>query len=277
VNPWDYTAIEKIPANANVLLVGMGLSMIDAVLTLYHHHHQGKIYAISRHGLLPQPHADVSVQYIVEQDTLPHDLRGLTRYLRHKSEHHAHHGGDWRSVINAMRAHLPNIWGKASLSDKKRFIRHVMPYWNSHRHRVHNKLTAVLAELTSKEQLTLLAGRVLTVEKGHARMRLRGTHQEVNYPIQYIVNCMGPGMNGLATHQPLVKALIKQSVATLDALELGFATMPSGELLSATGAGSSTFYALGPAARGVSWEATAVPEIRKQSYHLAKAILTQEE
>ena len=40
------------------LLVGTGLSMIDTVLTLHHQGHAGKIYAVSRHGLLPLSHSE---------------------------------------------------------------------------------------------------------------------------------------------------------------------------------------------------------------------------
>jgi len=46
---WQYTALENIPAHDPVVIVGTGLSMIDAVLTLYHQQHQGTIVAISRH------------------------------------------------------------------------------------------------------------------------------------------------------------------------------------------------------------------------------------
>ena len=50
-NPWDYAAVAAIPAASNVLIVGSGLSMIDAVLTLHHQQHRGNIYVVSRHGL----------------------------------------------------------------------------------------------------------------------------------------------------------------------------------------------------------------------------------
>lgn len=273
VNPWDYTAVKKIDKKESVLIVGTGLSMIDAVLTLHQQHHQGKIIAVSRHGLLPLPHSDTSVKYTVEAHNIPYELRALTKHLRAKSKRYIEEGGDWRSVINAMRDYLPKIWEQTSLPDKKRFLRHVMPYWNIHRHRVNNKVAELFAELSSSGQLSILAGRILEVENGQAAILLRQSKEISKINADWLINCMGPALNAGSTEQPLVNSLLKRGAVCLDPLQLGLVIDSAGALQSETGQASSLLYALGPPVKGAFWECTAVPEIRKHSLHLAKNLL----
>src|SRR5579885_505559 len=271
-NPWDFTAPEEIAANDPVLIIGTGLSMIDAVLTLYHQKHKGKIFALSRHGLLPLPHVDTKVKLVslVGKD-FTGTLRRLARHVRSESLQQVNAGGDWRSVINAVRPHVPAIWEKSSLTDRKRFLRHLLPYWNIHRHRVHNKIAATLTQLTAR-QLQILAGRVLEVDGGRAKIKLRHADKIMQLNVKWVINCMGPALK-MSDTQQCVKTLLQQGYATLDPLKLGFATAPTGALLEASGNISSRFYSLGPPTKGMVWECGAVPEIRRQCEVLARHLL----
>lgn len=273
-NPWDYTAPQQIAKDDPVLIVGTGLSMIDAVLTLTHQHHTGKIYAVSRHGLLPLPHADLKVPFFSMREHLPHSLRLLTKYVRTQSQCHIEAGGDWRSVINAVRTYVPSLWAEASVVEKKRFLRHLLPYWNIHRHRVHAKVAELLNHLAAEQQLTVMSGRLLAVEAERAHIQLRHTHERVALNIKWLINCMGPPLTINAAHQPLVQALIKRGMATLDTLNLGFDTSAVGELKIQSGESSSRFYLLGPYRKGAALETVAVPEIRQQCDLLAKHIVS---
>jgi len=61
-NPWNEEAKAAVRGAAasggDVLLVGTGLTMIDAVLSLDAAGHQGRIVALSRRGQIPKAHAD---------------------------------------------------------------------------------------------------------------------------------------------------------------------------------------------------------------------------
>ncbi len=58
-NAWNLDWIEKFPTYVpRVLLIGSGLTMIDIALAIADQRPDTRMIAISRHGLLPQPHDD---------------------------------------------------------------------------------------------------------------------------------------------------------------------------------------------------------------------------
>lgn len=273
INPWDYKAPLQIAKDDPVFIIGTGLSMIDIVLTLHDQKHQGKIYALSRHGLLPLPHADNKPPILLMKEDLSQNLNQLIKQIRITTKDYIKSGGDWRSVINALRQYVPTMWSHAHLADKKRFLRHVLPYWNIHRHRVHHKIADLLAEKFAKKQFNLLSGRVIEVKNELATIKIRNTHEITQIETKWLINCMGPSLNTTSISQPLIASLIKRGIACVDSLNLGLMTSSTGALQAASGNISSTFYTLGPLRKGMIWESGAVPEIRKQSLDLAKHLL----
>ncbi|MFZ2315972.1 MAG: FAD/NAD(P)-binding protein [Gammaproteobacteria bacterium] len=273
-DPWNYAAIQAIPKDDAVAIIGTGLSMIDATLLLHHQQHLGPIYAISRHGLLPLPHTDThdQVPYVVPMQQLPTNIRQLAKWLRKEIRQHEKQGGDWRSVITAVRVHIPSIWKAASLTDRKRFLRHVLPYWNVHRHRVHPAIAELLANLSAKKQLKILAGRVIGTDHTGIIIQPRHDHRTQHLSVKWLINCMGPSLNIASVKQPLIVSILESKQAILDPLNLGFAVTTTGALQTENGP-STLLYTLGPPAKSATWECNAVPEIRKQIAELVSHII----
>lgn len=270
-NPWDYTSLNNIPADEPVMIIGTGLSMVDAVLTLHHQKHRGKIIAISRRGLLPLPHTEQCAAIKFDAATLPTDVRSMMKVLRAEAKKITEKGGDWRGMISGLRPQLPEIWQRTSETCRKRFLRHVLPYWNIHRHRVHVKLYDLLMSMCAQGQLEVLAGRVLSAQDGQVRVRLRQLRVERDIPVQHIVNCMGSSFE--PSEQPLLQSLLQRQMAKLDNLQLGVEVMPDFALKAPAGESSAACYVIGPPMRGEVWECIAVPEIRKQCKSLAQTLL----
>jgi uncharacterized NAD(P)/FAD-binding protein YdhS len=59
----------------------------------------------------------------------------LLRTLRLEIKHCEAAGGDWRSVIDGLRPQVQALWQALPLQEKRRFLRHLRPYWEVHRHR----------------------------------------------------------------------------------------------------------------------------------------------
>ncbi len=272
-NPWDYTALKDIPKEAPVMIVGTGLSMIDAVLTLHHQQHRGKIYALSRRGLLPLPHTETCHTATLNIANLPRDVKGLMKALRAEADRMIEAGEDWRAIMQQMRCNLQDIWVQMDERNKKRFMRHVLSYWNIHRHRVHEKLSALLTRLQQEGQLEVMSGRLAGVSEQGVTARLRHQHQPTVFPVTHIINCMGSSNNISATEQPMLAALMQRGNVCHDDLKLGLLTNRKYELITAQGHVLPACYTLGPPMRGVIWECIAVPEIRQQCKELAQLLL----
>ena len=264
---WDYTAPANIPSHDPVLIVGTGLSMIDTVLTLHHHGHQGPIYAVSRHGFLPLQHVDSSPAFQLQHENLSPTLSTLSRYISRQSRLLQKQGGDWRSVMNAVRPHVVALWQRINAQDKKRFVRHVLPYWNIHRHRVHRAIADLLTKLSDAQQLQIIAGRVTSATHNEVQIKPRGKNKTISLSASWLINCMGPSMH--AAPQPLLAALLKRGLASIDASNLGLAMDGQGRLIDEKRQVSSLLFAIGPLRRAAEWETSAVPEIRKQCFDLA--------
>lgn len=270
-NPWDYTAPQHIPTDESVLIVGTGLSMIDTILTLYNQNHRGKIYAVSRHGLLPLPHSAPAPIVRLQPFSLSTQLSKVYRQIREQAGAYLEAGHDWRQLMQVLREHVPSVWQQLSLADKKRFLRHVLPYWNIHRHRVHPQLDALLKKLMTLKQLQIIAGNVLAASDANVRIRERSTQQEIILPLNWLINCLGPSLN--LKNQQCLASLITSGDAQLDALQLGIVCNEAGALISKTKHISTTYYILGAYRKGGSWETNAVPEIRQQVHTLAHELL----
>lgn len=276
-NPWDFSAPTQIPTDDTVLIIGTGLSMIDVMLTLRNQNHRGKIYALSRHGLLPLPHTENHIADFDLAITMHETIAALTKKIRTLAKTHRQAGGDWRSIVQALRPLIPSIWSQATIQDKKRFIRHVLPYWSVHRHRVHQKLAAMLQEMMTQGQLEIIAGRVLEIDNGIAKIKLRHVDGVRNLPTQWVINCMGPSQMLSGKQQPLIAALERRGLVSFDELNLGFSISPSGNIIEKSGKPSPFLYALGPPTKGMAWETIAVPEIRKQCLTIARHINSNKE
>lgn len=272
LSPWDFTAPSQFKKDAAVLIIGTGLSMIDCILTLHRHGHHGPITALSRHGLVPLRHTDLHLS-AVELPELPTEMRPLLSLLRDFIQAHEEQAGDWRNVVHALRLRLIELWQSMPQLEKRRFLRHVLPYWNIHRHRVHDDIADVLDALIRNQQLTILAARIIRVNLHDAEIRLRHHSGTKTIPCDYVINCMGPAASLKSINDPLLKNLFDQGLATLDELAMHLALSGIGELQSAQGLYSTQLYAIGPLTKGRYWAVNSVPEIRQQCEDLAGVLL----
>ena len=105
---------------------------------------------------------------------------------------------DWRAIVDALRPVTSRIWSRLSLAEKRRFLRHLRPYWDVHRHRMAPSAAEKIAQLEAEGRLRIDAGRLRSVdmqgELAVARYRLRGERRDRELRVARIVNCTGPAM-----------------------------------------------------------------------------------
>ncbi len=270
-DPLDAAAVDSLPADAPVAVVGTGLTLVDLLVRLDARGHGGVVRAVSRHGLLPLAHPDAPRHV----DAAPwwvllRTARGLAGAVRRLAELHPHEDGT-RSV-EALRGVTDALWAELPLSERGRFLRHLLPLWNVHRHRMPPEAAGVVARWRRDGRLRILAGRAVEVVLGSAGaphrllVRPRGEERVVSLEAATLFDATGPG-DPLGT--PFARALLARGLAAPHPTGLGLDVEPTGLVLSATSAATGLIGALGPVARGRAYESTAMREIRAQAARLA--------
>jgi uncharacterized NAD(P)/FAD-binding protein YdhS len=272
-DPWAADALAGLDSRAAVLLVGTGLTMVDAVISLLDRGHVGPIHALSRRGLMPRRHAPVAAGATREPIPYPTGVRALARFLRAESRRAMDSGGSWHSVVDELRPFTVDVWQAMPIDDKRRFLRHLRPWWDVHRHRMAATVAERIDAALASGQLRVQAGRIRSYSVDGASVRAdympRGAAEPASLTVSRVVNCAGPGADYGRISHPLVRTLLDDGTVRPDALCLGLDVTAACALLNHAGDVSRRLFAVGPVTKGRFWEMTAVPDIRRQCELLA--------
>ncbi|MFC5371827.1 FAD/NAD(P)-binding protein [Brevundimonas faecalis] len=259
-NPWTPDALTPIQSDDDVLILGAGLTMVDVLLTLSSQGWRGRATAVSRRGLLPRahgPHHDAPIDLPPEALNGPLSVRLAT--ARRLAQTHG-----WRRVMEGYRPITLDLWGAATQAERGRFLRHLRPWWDVHRHRLAPEIAAELDQLIKEDRLTVHAGRIrkVTPSADSVAVHLTANNADQTLSAPWLIDCTGPGHDAAST--PLTAALIAEGRARLDPLKLGLDLDQTGRVRRADGTPDPDLYVLGPPARAAFWETIAVPDIRQR-------------
>lgn len=269
-DPWGASVPEGLGPNDTVLIIGTGLTMVDVALMLDARDFRGKIVALSRRGLLPRPHAaGTDFARIAERPATV--ASQLLHSVRERGE-----AIGWRNAVDELRPFTQGMWGNASDAERARFLRHLRPWWDVHRHRLAPEVYARLSAMLERGQLEVIAGKTLgfTEKPGgiEVTLRRRGKGESETMTVQRIVNCTGPLGDLNRTEEPLLQKLAACGMIRPDAAHLGIDVDNQGQTINASGKPNGNLYALGPMTRGAFWEIVAVPDIRTQTWSVARRL-----
>ncbi|HEY1091735.1 MAG TPA: FAD/NAD(P)-binding protein [Burkholderiaceae bacterium] len=274
-DPWQPGATQGLSPDAPVALIGTGLTMLDQLLSLDAAGHRGQVLAISRRGLLPQPHR--SNELPPPGWAPPRDWPGkpalgvaeLTRQVRASVANAVSEGHDWRDVWVALRSRTATLWQGLTPVQRAQFLRHLQPFWDVHRHRAAPTALELLVRLRAEGRLRVVAGRLLKCDADsgavHLRWQPRNGGEAQSFEAARVFNCTGPSSRIDRDRAPLFAALQDAGRLRVCELGLGVHTDASYRLLDATGAPQAGLYYVGPMLKSQHWEATAVPELRRHA------------
>jgi uncharacterized NAD(P)/FAD-binding protein YdhS len=226
---------------------------------------------------MPLAHGPSDAGYVLTGlDESPVTAPGLLRRLRSYAAAEEALGGTWRSVADAVRPLVPRLWSALSTKERERFLRHLHPYWEIHRHRMAPAIALHVEAMRSEGRLRVLAGRAVSIsahEGGFTvEVRPRGASETSTLHAGWIVNTTGPTLRYAEDPTVLEGRLFESGVARPGPLGFGLDAKPGGAILDALGAAHGDLFTLGPPLRGLLWETTAIPEIRLQAADLARSL-----
>jgi len=268
-NPWNEEAKaavrEAAASGGDVLLIGTGLTMIDAVLSLSAAGHQGRIVALSRRGQIPKAHANFVAAPVAEGDVPKGDVLALWRWLRRRSGE-----AGWRAAVDSLRPHSQALWQGLDAGQQRRFLRHARPWWDAHRHRIAPEVARQIADLVGEGRLEIVAGRIGDIQPIDGGLEVeikRRGRSAKSRRFAFAFNCTGPLGAILHTRNPILRQMLDDGLLQPDHLGIGVEVDQCSRA-----AGAEHLWALGPLTKGRYWEIVAVPDIREQAAAVAEDI-----
>jgi uncharacterized NAD(P)/FAD-binding protein YdhS len=265
---WEPGATAPANPNESVLLIGTGLTAVDAVLALRYNRHRGPIVMVSRRGLLPKVHR------IFDCATLPCEPAAsaveLLRNMRASVVDAEALYDNWRVAVDGIREQTNDIWDAMPLKEQRRFLRHLRAHWDVHRHRMAPEIGAKVKALQDSGALQVMAGRVGRIAASPISVTPRGGRQERALEVGRVVNCTGAEPRLSKLPNPLIQSMLQAGVMREHPLRTGVLVTREGALIDAHGKVSDRVFAMGPLRIGTLIESVAMPEIRKQAREVAE-------
>lgn len=259
-----------------VLIVGSGLTAIDALCRLSALGHTGTVSLLSRTGLMPRPHAtsgfapfgDFSSTDLTSARKLLSKVRATIRDAQAQ-------GIPWQSVFDALRQHAPSLWQALPMRQRQKFLRRLRRWYDVHRYRMPPQGAAVLELGIDTGRVRLETGDLVSITEDkqglHARLKTRERRTE--FRCRHILLATGPDFRDYAAHQRFLLGMHRDGYIQSDPLGLGLACDIAGRALTVAGTPNSTLFVGGPPARPAFGELTGVPEIAAQAASLVDRII----
>lgn len=275
-NPWEPGAFDVASPEAEVLVVGSGLTAIDVVQGLRRAGHRGIVHMVSRNGRLPLAHAapgEAPIQLPLER--FAGSPARVLRALREVARARTLEGGSWQVGLDAIRPHVTAIWRAWTVLERRRFLRLVRPLWEIHRHRAPAAILQDMSAQMRSGTLTLDRADLVAMHPGpggtvDAHVR-RADGRVLVHRVAKVFNCIGPGMSVRETVDPMIGSMLRSGLAVADEVGLGLRTDAEGHVIDSDGGPNQRVLLVGALRRGELWESTAVPELRAQAAAAAGA------
>ena len=270
---WDYDGVRVLAGDDDLAIIGSGLSMADSVVALAAAGHRGRIFVLSRHALLPLPHAHGAAVSFDPQPLLAMSLRQRVRELRRQARAAVAQGIPWQSVMDRIRPMGQALWLSLGEGDQRRFLRHVVRYWDVHRHRIAESVHAQVAELERCGQLQRHRARLDAVLVQETGLQLHGRSPDNGLPpltVAAVINATGVETRALSMRNPLIRQLLADGHARPGPHGLGLdTTVEEGGLIDGHGQPQPAIRVVGSLRIGTLWESLAIPELRVQAQQVA--------
>lgn len=270
-NPWEAQIAQKIGPRDRVLMIGTALSTADCIATLDAAGHAGDILAISRRGLVSRERRLTANEPFGDFTAAPsRSCVALLRTVRAALLE----APCWEVVIETLRNQGQAIWAALPTPEKRRFLRHLRPYWDVHRYQLAPQLGAVMARRAKAGTLQIRAARILAAgregEKFRVTLQCRGRAEAEDFDA--IINCTGPDHARVTETNPALASLRAAGLIAPDVFGLGLETDAQSHALDVAGQRVEHLFIAGPLARATFGELMGLPQVTEQAAAVGRYI-----
>ena len=252
-NPWRNWEDKLPPPDKDVMLIGSGLTMVDVFLTLQERNWRGKIWAVSRHGLMPLSHfKGFDYPDPLADEPEPVSLRHMVAIFQRHLREIRKRGQNPALLVDKLRPYTQRLWKNFSLFEKRQFNRHFRTPWNVTRHRIAPEIHQKLSEAIAQGQLEVIAGRLRDCKESSTALTLNvdGRHGSRQIEAAALINCTGPQECYIASKTPLFTNLVARGLIQPDDMRMGIKAAPTFAVLDAQDRESNIIFALGSLLKG---------------------------
>jgi uncharacterized NAD(P)/FAD-binding protein YdhS len=275
--PWvDWE--DRLPdRRENVVLLGTGLTTVDAFLTLCTRDWQGTIFAVSRNGLLPQSHfRGIEYPDFPPVDPTKLGLGGIVDLVEEHCERLRGLGANPAIVVDKLRPYTQRIWQGFTRDEKQEFCRRYASRWNVTRHRIAQEIHQRLSAAVTSGRLQIVKGKIASLEAAGDRVRVTVEDTggvRVQLEGGMVINCTGPNTGFSGSAPLLFQNLLAKEMIAVDDMDMGIRVDANLAVIGRNGTPSPLLMAMGPLIKGTLWETTAVPELRGQALRIAQSLV----
>ncbi len=252
----------------HLLIVGSGLSLVDAVQLAMSQGFAGTFHVVSRHGLLPHAHGASHHPDVPVFNTEAKKASAILHEIRQYIERNEKSGIAWQCSVNQLREQNNALWSALTPSVRNR-LKKALPWWNSVRHRIPASTKAMLDNLQVQGRLCIHRATVNAIQITHngfilSLAALRSKNITLEIIADKAIMCTGYGSGFLVVQDACAHLLDNANALTATVIGNKHYRISSGHEI----------YGIRPALGGVLFETTAIHEIREQAVCIAKAIFT---
>ncbi len=279
-NPWQPWSCESQNHGGDAVLVGSGLTMIDAFLTLKQQGWKGRIFSLSRNGLIPHAHfKGIEYHEFPPEDVATYSLEKLVALMEQHCASLRKAGNNPAIVVDKLRPYSQRIWDHFTLLEKQEVSKRYRSVWGVYRHRIAESIHRQLMDGIQQQTLHVLKGRIKTLHSTGERLSVdyedATSHKTEALDAALLINCTGPRESYSRGHAALFKNLLEKELIQIDELDMGIRVDRDFTVLDGASRRSPCLRAIGPLLKGSLWETTAVPELRLQAFQIAENIMAE--